>query len=357
MPSHWGYSRARVAGLGVILALALGAVLGLTRLATASAASSPRICFYTEDRNIISGSKSGHAFLQLLPTAGAQGGSRELVYGFAPKKDGEGFTETDGAVTSNATHKWHWKICKTVGASKYERARQLVAADIANPPRYGLLKFNSADWIYKVADRAGVVLPPAKVAWGYTTILDPQALGNRLKAEWESQGSRNFPRTDKPFRNVNNVFPNNVADPPTERIDLSSVTDLALEAFSAPTALATGLDMTDASRTLPEKVVGSGREVRLSLSGINIHSSITEVKFGDGSHETQRESFTHTYSQPGHYRVHGIVLAHSTIFHFVFTVVVEDSGDGASVHVAVPNSPRPPDHLPPLTPAVVPLPE
>jgi hypothetical protein len=40
-----------------------------------------------------------------------------------------------------------------------------------------------------------------------------------------------------------------------------------------------------------------------------------------------------------------------------FTVVVEDSGDGASVHVAVPNYPRPPDRLPPLTQAIVPLPQ
>jgi hypothetical protein len=352
-----GYPRARVAGLGVMLALALGALLGLTHPATASAASSPRICFYTEDRDIIHGSKSGHAFLQLLPTTGSQAGSRELVYGFAPKKDGEGLTESDGAVTSNATHKWHWKICKTVAARRYESARQLLAADIAKPPRYALLKFNCTDWIYKIAARAGVTLPSAKAAWGFTTIFDPQALGNKLKAEWESQGSRNFPGTNKPFKNVNNVNPNNAADPPTPRIDLSSVTDLALEAFSAPGVLARGLDMADASRTLPEAIVGSGREVLLSLSGIDIHGSVTEVKFGDGSQERQRVSFTHAYPHPGHYHVLGIVLAHSTVFHFGFTVVVEHAGGGTSVHVAVPNDPRPPDHLPPLKPAIVPLSE
>jgi hypothetical protein len=340
-----------------MLALALGALLGLTHPATAWAASSPRLCFYTEDRDIIHGSKSGHAFLQLLPTSGSQAGSRELVYGFAPKKDGTGFTETDGAITSNATHKWHWKICKTVSARKYESARQLVAADDAKPPRYALLKFNCTDWIYKIAARAGVTLPSAEAAWGFTTIFDPQALGNKLKAEWENQGSRNFPGTDKPFKNISNVFPNNVADPPTPRIDLSSVTDLALEAFSAPATLANGLDMADASRTLPEATVGSSREVLISLSGINIHSSITQVKFGDGSHQTQRTSFTHAYSHPGHYHVHGIVLAHSTVFHFGFTVVVEHAGGGASVHVAVPNDPRPPDHLPPQAPAIVPLPQ
>jgi hypothetical protein len=38
-------------------------------------------------------------------------------------------------------------------------------------------------------------------------------------------------------------------------------------------------------------------------------------------------------------------------------VVVGHSGGGASVHVAVPNDPRPPDHLPPRTPAIVPLPD
>src|SRR5258708_7002934 len=69
MTSLRGYPGRRVGGLGVMLALALGALLGLTHPATASAASSPRICFYTEDRDIIHGSKSGHAFLQLLPTA------------------------------------------------------------------------------------------------------------------------------------------------------------------------------------------------------------------------------------------------------------------------------------------------
>src|SRR5260370_2270377 len=106
MTSLRGYPRARVAGLGVMLALALGALLGLARPATAWAASSPRICFYTEDRDVIHGSKSGHAFLQLLPTAGPQAGSRELVYGSATNKDGTTFTETDGSVTSNATHKW-----------------------------------------------------------------------------------------------------------------------------------------------------------------------------------------------------------------------------------------------------------
>jgi hypothetical protein len=279
------------------------------------------------------------------------------VYGFAPKKDGTGLTETDGAITSNATHKWHWKICKTVAARRYESARQLVDDDIAKPPRYALLKFNCTDWIYKIANRAAVSLPSAKAAWGFTTIFDPQALGNQLEAAWKSQGSRNFPGTDKPFKNVNNVNPNNTADPPTPRIDLSSVTDLALEAFSAPVALANGLDMANASRTLPEATVGSGREVLISLSGINIHSSITEVKFGDGSHETQRTSFTHAYSRPGHYHVHGIVLSHSTVFHFGFTVVVEPAGGGASVDVAVPNDPQPPDHLPPLKPAIVPLPE
>ena len=51
----------------------LGSLLAIAYPASASA--SPRMCFYTEDRQVIGGSASGHAFVQLLPDSGPQAGS------------------------------------------------------------------------------------------------------------------------------------------------------------------------------------------------------------------------------------------------------------------------------------------
>jgi hypothetical protein len=141
----------------------------LAAASAASAAASPRLCFYAQERNILSGALTGHAFVQLLPTGGS--GQRNLVFGFYPKIKWRAVTGGPGLIENDSRHGWEWKLCKTVTAESYDKAARLISLDRDKTPEYSLGGFNCTDWMFKVANAAGVQLPSAK-ALG-TGLLDP----------------------------------------------------------------------------------------------------------------------------------------------------------------------------------------
>ncbi len=331
------------------MVLLLGSLLAIAYPASASA--SPRMCFYTEDRQVIGGSVSGHAFVQLLPDSGPQAGRRDLVYGFSAKHTALAITGSPGMITSNATHAWNWKLCESVTVRSYDAAAGRIANDEKNPPEYALFKFNCTNWIFRIAAKAFVTLPSANSIG--KDFFDPEVLGGKLKDLWVEQGSRNIPG-GKVFRNSNNVSPTDAADPPSP-FATDSYSDLALDAFNNPVALGHNMDMAVARRRLSALRVGVGRDLVVSLLRVNPREAITQIQFGDGSRSRQLSTFAHAYRRAGSYPVRGIAIAHSTIFRFGFTVTV-GRGSSARTTIPVPNLKPPPERPAPSPPPIVPLP-
>lgn len=300
-----------------------------------TAAASPRLCVYAQERNVLNGAWTGHAFVQLLPDAGPQGSSRNLTYGFYPKKQELAITGGPGQIKNDSEHGWEWKLCKSITDESYEKAARVISLDRDKVPQYSLGGFNCTDWVFKVADAAGVKLPSAR-ALG-TGLFDPEELANKYKAMWREQGSRNIPGGDAVFKNTENVWPNNAADPPTRTVDLDSYTDITLLAFAEPRTIAHALDMTARTAVLPGETVGVGRPLRISLERLGTLPTVTEVQFGDGSREYQRKAFVHSYRRAGTYRLRGIAIANATVYRFSVQVKVVRGGGGASAVAAVPH--------------------
>jgi hypothetical protein len=338
----------RAAGAAVLLGILLAAA------SAAPASAEPRICFYALERNVASGSKTGHAFVQLLPDAGPQAGTRTLVYGFYPKVQAR-FLDGPGEVRDDAKTGWHFKQCENVSREKYDTAVTLVNRDIKNPPDYVFLKFNCTDWIFKVANRIGVSLPSARAF--ITNVFDPEALAKNLEGLWHrDQGGRNV-FNGRYYKNTGNTSAESSVDPPIDWEDPGSYTDLAQLARAAPRTLARGLDMTAHTPTLPRISVGVGRRLRVSLTRINALRAITEVQFGDGTRAFQKLLFTHRYTHAGRYRLRGIAIAGATVERYSFTVTVDRRHGDGRMTLAVPNQRPGPDTGPRLPAPIPPLPE
>ena len=337
----------------ILVALGGGLMFAATSAASAAAAS-PRLCFYAQERDLLRGAWTGHAFVQLLPDAGPQSGNRNLTFGFYPKDQALAITGGPGKIKNDSEHGWEWKLCKSVTDESYDRAARLISLDRDRTPRYSLGGFNCTDWVFKVADAAGVKLPSAR-ALG-TGLLDPEELANKYKAMWRDQGGRNIPGADAVFKNTANVWPNNVVDPPARTIDLDSYTDITLLAFTAPRTIAHALDMTARTAVLPGQTVGVGRPLRISLKRLGTLPTVTEVQFGDGARQYQRRTFAHSYRRPGTYRLRGIAIANATVYRFSFQVRVVRGGGAVSAATTVPHHAPRHYHFAEPAPVVWPLP-
>jgi hypothetical protein len=337
----------------MILASLVGGLM-FAAASVASAAASPRLCFYAQERNVLRGAWTGHAFVQLLPDGGPQAGSRNLAFGFYPKNQWLAITGGPGQVKKDSEHGWEWKLCKSVTDESYDKAARLISLDRDKAPQYSLGGFNCTDWVFKVADAAGVKLPSAK-ALG-TGLLDPEELANKYKVLWREQGGRNIPGGNAVFKNTANVFPNNVADPPSRTIDLDSYTDITQLAFTAPYTIAHALDMTARTAVLPAETVGAGRPLRISLARLGTLPTVTEVRFGDGARQYQRRTFSHSYRRAGTYRLRGIAIANATVYRFSLQVRVVRGGAAVSTTTTVPQDAPRHYHFPKPTPVVSPLP-
>lgn len=337
----------------MILASLVGGLI-FAAASAASAAASPRLCFYAQERNLLSGAWTGHAFVQLLPDAGPQASSRSLTFGFYPKDPALAVTGGPGKIKNDSEHGWEWKLCKSVTDESYDKAARLISLDRDKTPPYSLGGFNCTDWVFKVADAAGVKLPSAR-ALG-TGLYDPEELANKYKAMWRDQGGRNIPGGDAVFKNTANVWPNNAADPPSRTIDLNSYTDITLLAFTAPRTIAHALDMTARTAAMPAETVGAGRPLRISLARLGTLRTVTEVQFGDGSRQFQRRTFSHSYRRAGAYRLRGIAIANATVYRFSLHVRVVHGGGAVSSATTVPHDGPRHYHFPKPAPVVWPLP-
>ena len=328
--------------------------IGFAAASAAPAAANPRICFYALERNVAGGSKTGHAFVQLLPDAGPQAGKRNLVYGFYPKVQAK-FLDGPGDVRSDAGTGWHFKQCENVSREKYDTAAALVNRDMKNPPDYVFLKFNCTDWIFKVANRIGVSLPSARAF--ITNVFDPEALAKNLEGLWSrDQGGRNI-HNGRYYKNTGNASAESSVDPPIYWEDPGSYTDLAQLAFAAPRTLARGLDMTAHAATLTHISVGVGHRLNVSLKRVDVRRAITEVQFGDGTRAYQKLLFTHRYTHAGRYRLRGIAIAGATVVRYSFTVTVDRRHGDGTMTLAVPNHRPGPDTGPRLPAPIPPQPE
>jgi hypothetical protein len=337
----------------LVLASLVGGLI-LAAAGAASAAASPRLCFYAQERNIHRGALTGHAFVQLLSDRGEQAGNRNLVYGFYPKYQVLAVTGGPGKFETDNKHGWEWKLCKTVTVDEYNKAEAVVNEDRKHVPKYSLGGFNCTDWVFKVAKAASVKLPPAN-ALG-TGLLDPERLAKEYEKLWVDQGRRNIPRADAVWKNTAGVWPNNVEDPPSRVIDLDSYTDITLLAFADPRVIAHGLDMTARTAVLPAETVGAGRSLRISLARLGTKPTVTELQFGDGSRQYQRRTFTHTYRRTGIYRLRGIAIANATVYRFSLQVRVDRGGSTVSTATTVPDDTPRHYHFPAPAPVVWPLP-
>jgi hypothetical protein len=337
----------------MILASLAGGLM-FAAASAAPAAASPRLCFYAQERDLVRGAWTGHAFVQLLPDAGPQANRRNLTLGFYPKNQALAVTGGPGEFRNDSQHGWEWKLCKSVSDESYDKAARLISLDRDKTPQYSLGGFNCTDWVFKVADAAGVKLPSAR-ALG-TGLLDPEELANKYKALWREQGGRNIPGGDAVFKNTANVWPNNVADPPSRTIDLDSYTDITLLAFTDPRTIAHALDMTARIAVLAAETVGAGRQLRISLARLGNLRTVTEVQFGDGSRQYQRRSFAHFYRRAGTYRLRGIAIANATVYRFSLRVRVVRGGPAVSTATTVPYDAPHHYHFPQPAPVVWPLP-
>ena len=337
----------------MILASLVGGLI-FSAAGAAPAAASPRLCFYVQERNVLRGALTGHAFVQLLPDSGPQAGHRDLAFGFYPKIKWRALTGGPGLIENDSEHGWEWKLCQSVTNESYNKAAGLISLDRDRTPQYSLGGFNCTDWVFKVADAAGVKLPSAEV-FG-TGLLDPEKLANEYKALWREQGARNIPGGDAVFRNTANVYPDNAVDPPSRRIDLDSYTDITLLAFTAPGTIARALDMTARTAVLPTETVGVGRPLRISLARLGALPTVTEVRFGDGSRQYQRRTFGHSYRRAGVYRLRGIAIANATVYRFSLQVSVVRGGAAVSTATTVPHDAPRHYRFPEPAPVVWPLP-
>jgi hypothetical protein len=340
-----------------VLRVAVATILigvGFAAASAAPAAADPRICFYALERNLAGGSKTGHAFVQLLPDAGPQAGTRNLVYGFYPKVQAK-FLNGSGEVRSDAGTGWHFKQCENVSRQKYNAAEALINGDMSHPPDYVFLKFNCTDWIFKVAGQVGVSLPSARAF--ITNVFDPEALAKNLEGLWRrDQGGRNI-QNGRYYKNTGNSSAESSVDPPIDWEDPGSYTDLAQLAFAAPRTLARGLDMTAHTPTLPRISVGVGHRLNVSLKRLDVRRAITEVRFGDGTRAFQKRLFTHRYTHAGRYRLRGIAIAGATVERYSFTVTVDRRHGDGTMTLAVPNHRPGPDTGPRLPAPIPPQPE
>ncbi len=312
------------------------------------------MCFYVEDRVVVVGSNTGHAFVQLLPDAGPQAGQRDLVYGFYPKIKWRFLIGGPGDIKSDADSGWRWKKCVYVSREKYDKAAARVADDLKNTPEYALLKFNCVDWAFRIAGAAGVPLPTANVP--LTNVLDPERLANSFRDEFAQQGGRNIPGGNGVFSNSNNVKPTNAVDAPKIRFWTDSYGDLSRDARAAPRVLARKLEMTAHVRSLPSMTLGLRKRLRVSLQIPGHHQALTKVWFGDGTQALQRRTFLHTYRRPGTYRAAGVVIANTTVYKFSFRVTVARRHGRAATIVHVPRD-KPNIHAVPPLPPRPPTPE
>ncbi|HEX4624674.1 MAG TPA: hypothetical protein VH231_09475 [Solirubrobacteraceae bacterium] len=62
-----------------LVCLVVGLLAALA--AAAPAAAAPRVCVYTQERNVLGGALTGDAFVQLLPDSGPDQGKRNLLHG------------------------------------------------------------------------------------------------------------------------------------------------------------------------------------------------------------------------------------------------------------------------------------
>ena len=338
----------------MILASLVGGLL-LAAATAAPAAASPRLCVYAQERNIHKEALTGHAFVQLLPDSGPQAGSRNLTYGFSPKEPAKALTGSPGQILNDSKHGWEWKLCKSVTVEGYDKAARMISLDRDKRPEYNLFKFNCTDWAFKIAKEAGINDLPSANALG-TGLLDPEALANSYKKLYAEQGGRNIPGGNAVWKNVDNVWPNDVRDPPSRVIDLDSYTDITLLAFTDPRVIAHAMDMTARTAVVPPVTVGANRTLLISLAGLGAKPTVTEVQFGDGSRQYQKRTFTHTYRRPGAYRLRGIAIANATLYRFSLQVRVVRGAGAASTTTTVPHNAPHHYHFPAPRPVIWPLP-
>jgi hypothetical protein len=346
--------------LAILLALAVGA-LGV---AAAPASAQSKVCIFVQERNVTAGAYTGHAFVQLLPDSGEHAGKRDLIYGFYPKHAWRAVIGGPGNVLDDKTHGWDWRKCGNVNHDQYSVTQRAIAADISSPPDYALLKFNCTDWVFKMAEKAGIPLPSAK-ALG-TGLYDPEVLAKNLQKDWEQQGRRNLPNT------IGTVWHNNSVQKPLDapdykvvangaratatRMSPESYTDVSALAFSDPGQLADGLGMTAETDRLPDEQVGVGNRLRIRFAQVDTDRAVTVVRWGDGSDTEQDASADLEYRKAGDYRVRGIAIVGATVYRFELTVQVSEPGGDAERTIEVPhNAPRP-ETVPAPDPPTVPAP-
>lgn len=270
----------------------------------------PAITFYHQPGDANNG--AGHAFLSLTWKDGTT-----RFYGFYAVNLKNLFLGAQGIILGGEPN-WDYSISYPISVSQYGSAATIVTHDWVSPPTYSLLTFNCMNWVVKVANAAGVLLPNSQDEAG---VSDPGTFGASLANIGNGNSS-----------NGGLVTANASPDPPTP-FDYSYA-GLETAGHANPSGLATSIGLAYDPVNLGTVNANSTNGLVLTLAGINTNQSLISMSWGDGSpFQEQTLNFSHLYAA-GTYQANLLVIDAGAVHSYSITVVVSPS-PAVSVPVTV----------------------
>ncbi len=346
----------------LIAAVCLFALL----LIPARAAAAPQICVYVAEPS--KASVTGHAFIQLLPDAGPQAGSKKLVYGFSTRYSAVwralgGY----GEVQDDSAHAWSWKICYATAVAQYDRVAAKIAQDTANPPDYHLFNFNCTDWVLRLVRVGDLPFPPIprtanRVEELLKTLGSFSSIAKLVTNFWKPKIELSDPVTVAAVlarigvgmtysgglvsKNTTGSAPSDRRGAPAgggdaDRFDVDAPARIGQLGLDDPERLAQGFGIELRRLERKPRQLGVGDRLVIDFDSIEGDNSMVAVEWDDGAVDFEPPKAAHAYSEPGVYRPRAAVLRGATLVHLRLRVEVRRLGDGAQLSVDVPRAPRP----------------
>lgn len=274
---------------------------------------------------------TGHAFVQLAPSAGPQAGGLNLVYGFYPAT--RNVLGGAGMISSDAGRRWDFRICYPLTAAQYNAAALTVSGDITAPPAYHLLNFNCVDWANRIAAAAAGQTLPAFL--NRVPAADPNALWtslNGLGAGGVFMGGTVGANTAGSAANGGPVGAAPL-DYTYEGLALAGATQATAEAMAAQ------MGLPFQALHLGDVAVGAGQVLTVDVAGAAPDEALLAAHWGDGSDsDLQQAPFTHSYAAPGLYPGALVVITGGEVLFADWTAVV-GAGGPAELLVNAPAEP------------------
>lgn len=261
---------------------------------------------------------TGHAFVQLAPSAGPQAGSTNLVYGLYPAT--RNVLGGAGMISSDAGRRWDFRICYPLTRAQYNAAALAVSGDITAPPAYHLLNFNCVDWANRIAAAAGQTLP---AFLNRVPAADPNALWTSLSGLGAGGVFMGGTVGDNPGNTAANGGPVSATplDYTYEGLALAGATEATAGAMAAQ------MGLPFQALHLGDVAVGAGQGLTVDVADAVPGEMLLAAHWGDGSDsDLQQAAFTHSYAAPGLYSGALVVITGGAVLFADWTAVVGGGG-------------------------------